>query len=98
MKRLSLLALFSFLLWQPCALLGHESQPGSLEIEQLGPDRYQVTWRAPIYYGKPHPARLELPAEWETVGQPTQRRRASDIVFERTITTGGNSLSRKSVP
>jgi hydrogenase/urease accessory protein HupE len=92
MKRLSLLALFSFLLWQPCAVLGHESQPGSLEIEQLGLDRYQVTWRAPIYYGKPHPARLELPAEWETVGQPTQRRRASDIVFERTITTGGNSI------
>jgi len=93
MKRLSLLLIFSFWLWQPCALLGHESQPGSLEIEQLGPDRYHVTWRAPIYYGKPHPARLELPEGWQTVGQPTQRRRPNDIVFERTITTGGNSIN-----
>ena len=55
--------------------LGHESQPGSLEIKQLGPNSYEFTWRAPIYYGKPHPARLLLPEEWQTVGQSTERRR-----------------------
>ena len=46
---------------------GHESQPGSLEIKQLGPDRYDVTWRAPIYYGKPHPAQMMLPEDWESL-------------------------------
>ncbi len=35
----------------------HESQPGSLELKQLGVDRYEVIWRAPIYNGRPHPAR-----------------------------------------
>ena len=44
---------------------GHESQPGSLEIKQLDPDRYDITWRAPIYYGKPHPAKLMLPEDWQ---------------------------------
>ena len=53
--------------------LAHESQPGSLEMKQLGPDRYDITWRAPIYYGKPHPAQLQLPEDWQTIGQPTER-------------------------
>jgi hydrogenase/urease accessory protein HupE len=79
-------------LWQPVTTPAHESQPGAVEIEQTAPDRYRITWRAPIYYGQPHPARLELPEEWQTVGQPTQRRRASDTIFERTISTGGASV------
>jgi hydrogenase/urease accessory protein HupE len=70
----------------------HESQPGSLKIKQLGPDRYDITWRAPIYYGKPHPAAMQLPEDWETIGQPTERRRADAIVFNRVIATGGKSI------
>ena len=27
----------------------HESQPGTLEIKQLAPERYDVIWKAPIY-------------------------------------------------
>ena len=74
-------------MWLPQTVWGHESQPGTVEIEEIGADRYRVTWKAPIYYGKPHPARLELPDQWQTLGQPTERRRATDIVFERVITT-----------
>ncbi|UCD31449.1 MAG: hypothetical protein JSV38_11710, partial [Desulfobacterales bacterium] len=69
----------------------HESQPGSLEMKQLGPDRWDITWRAPLYYGKPHPARLQLPADWQTIGRPTQRRRSDAVIFHRVITTGGKS-------
>ena len=38
----------------------HESQPGTLDLRQVDKNRYEVTWRAPIYFGQPHPARLEL--------------------------------------
>ena len=69
----------------------HESQPGSLEIKQVGQDRWDITWRAPIYYGKPHPAQLQLPEDWQTIGKPTQRRRSDAIIFHRVITTGGKS-------
>jgi hypothetical protein len=74
---------------------GHESQPGSLEIKQLAPDRYDITWRAPIYYGKPHPATLQLPEDWQTIDQPTERRRADAIVFHRVIATGSKSIEGK---
>ena len=42
------------------ALLAHELQPGSLEIRQLTSERYEVIWRAPLYYDKPHPAKLQF--------------------------------------
>ena len=54
----------------------HESQPGTLEIQQLATDRYDVTWKAPIYYNKPHPAKLQLPENWKDIVQPTERRMA----------------------
>ena len=87
----SLVFLFFFLALQSAQ--AHESQPGTVEIEEIGNDRFKVVWRAPIYYNKPHPARLELPDHWQTVGQPTERRRASDIVFERVITAGQQGLN-----
>jgi hydrogenase/urease accessory protein HupE len=70
----------------------HESQPGSLEIKQLRADRYQVTWRAPNYYGKPHPARLQLPGSWRTIGEPTRRDHGDSVLFQRVISTGGASI------
>ncbi|MGD1984436.1 MAG: HupE/UreJ family protein [Chromatiaceae bacterium] len=55
-------------------LQAHESQPGLLEITQLASDRYAISWRAPIYYGKPHPAELALPNHWQAMAEPTVRR------------------------
>lgn len=94
------LIIFIFLLlcfWQPLSSSGHESQPGTVDIVELGPAQYKITWRAPIYYGKPHPAQLVLPDEWKTVGQPTQRRRSNDILFERTVSTGLKSLDGQAI-
>ena len=48
----------------PAVAAAHESQPGLLELHQLAPERWEVVWRAPIYYGKAHPARLALPEHW----------------------------------
>ncbi|MFC1657168.1 HupE/UreJ family protein [Candidatus Moduliflexota bacterium] len=70
----------------------HESQPGTLEIKQLAAERYDVTWKAPIYYGKPHPARLQLPEEWKDIVQPTERRMADSILFRRVVDVGPGSI------
>lgn len=94
-KRRGLLLLFLLvpLFWSsPEPTCAHESQPGSLGIVQIAEDRYQLTWRAPIYYGKPHPAQLVLPEEWQTLGTPTQRRRPDAIVFQRLISTNGENI------
>ena len=85
-----LLALFFLILTSPAS--AHESQPGTLEIKQIAADRYDVTWRAPIYYGKPHPARLQLPEDWQNIAQPIERRMANSIVFQRVIKTGKKSI------
>jgi len=70
----------------------HESQPGTLELRQVAQDRYEVIWRAPIYYGRPHPARLELPGSWKTVVEPTERLLADSQVFRSVVTVGDKGV------
>jgi hydrogenase/urease accessory protein HupE len=90
MRRLGFLVLFFIACTGPVS--AHESQPGTLEIKQLATDRYDVTWRAPIYYGKPHPARLLLPEAWQNIVQPTERRMADATVFQWVIKAGKKSI------
>lgn len=71
----------------------HQSQPGSLELKQLGANRYKVIWRAPIYYGRPHPARLKLPDNWQTVGEPTVRQLPDSALHRRIVTVEGASIN-----
>jgi hydrogenase/urease accessory protein HupE len=70
----------------------HESQPGLLELRQLGPERYEVIWRAPIYYGRPHPAELQLPGSWSTVGEPTVRQLPDSALHRRIVDVGTDSI------
>ncbi|MCZ6831226.1 MAG: HupE/UreJ family protein [Gammaproteobacteria bacterium] len=65
--------------------LAHELQPSSFELRQLTPDRYEVIWRAPIYFKKPHPAKLQLPAHWQTVAEPTVRQLSDSALHRRVV-------------
>ncbi len=69
----------------------HESQPGTLDITQLDESRYEVIWSAPIYYGQPHPARLQLPGNWKKVVDSTERRFADSIVFRHVVDTSSST-------
>ena len=70
----------------------HESQPGTLSLRQVAQDRYEVIWRAPIYLGGPHPARLELPESWKTVVAPTEQMLADSQVFRSVVTVGDKGV------
>ncbi|MBK7977795.1 MAG: HupE/UreJ family protein [Deltaproteobacteria bacterium] len=70
----------------------HESQPGMLDIEQLAGDRFEVLWRAPIYFGQPHPAHPELPASWTTVAPSTVRELADSQLFRSIVSVGRAGL------
>ncbi|MGD2084327.1 MAG: HupE/UreJ family protein [Chromatiales bacterium] len=72
--------------------LAHESQPGLLELSQLTAERWEIVWRAPIYYGKPHPARLVLPEEWQPVGGPTLRRLESAELHRQIVSVPPGGL------
>jgi hydrogenase/urease accessory protein HupE len=75
----------------------HESQPGTLELRQVTENRYEVTWRAPIYYGLPHPARLALPYDWKDVVEPTERMLPDSQVFRRVVTVGDKGVEGSTI-
>jgi hydrogenase/urease accessory protein HupE len=70
----------------------HESQPGTLDMKQVGKERYEVIWRAPVYFGRPHPACLELPANWKTVLESPVRILADSQVFRQVVTVGSKGV------
>lgn len=76
--------IFSFSLFFGQAF-AHELQPSSLEVRQLTAERYEVIWRAPIYYGKAHPAKLQLPEHWKTVGEPTVKQLPDSALHRRVV-------------
>lgn len=76
-----------------CAsVFAHESQPATLELRQVATSRYEITWRAPFYYGMPHPAQIELPDDWHDVVQPTERLLPDSQVFRRVVTVGDRGV------
>ncbi len=71
----------------------HELQPSSLEVRQLTQERYEVIWRAPVYYGKPHPATLQLPEQWQTVGQPSVRQLPDSALHRRVVSVPNGDIA-----
>jgi hydrogenase/urease accessory protein HupE len=90
-RLLSLVGLVGAVLF-PAGAWAHESQPGLLELRQLAEDRWEVVWRAPIYYGKPHPARLELPSDWQPVVEPTMRQLPDSALHRQIVSLDDGAL------
>jgi hydrogenase/urease accessory protein HupE len=92
MSRTILFILVLLMVGACTAVHAHESQPGTLDMKQVGKDRYEVIWRAPVYFGRPHPARLELPANWKTVLESPVRILADSQVFRQVVTVGSKGV------
>ncbi len=68
---LSLSGLLAWLLLAGCdALLAHPLAPGLLDIEQLGDNRYQVTWKRPALQRVDRPLQPELPEHCRAQAAP----------------------------
>jgi len=80
------------LLWCAGQSLAHELQPSSFEMRQLTPESYEIIWRAPKYYRKPHPARLQLPETWQTVGTPTVTQLADAALHRRMVSVAPDAI------
>ena len=88
-----LLAAF-LLLWTGLAgmVQAHELQPSSMELRQLTSERFEVIWRAPVYYRKPHPAQLQLPENWQTVGEPTVKQLPDSALHRHVVDVPGGVI------
>lgn len=71
----------------------HELQPSSLEVRQLTQDRFEVIWRAPIYYKKTHPAKLQLPEQWQTIGEPSVKRLRDSDLHRRVVSVPNGEIA-----
>jgi hydrogenase/urease accessory protein HupE len=92
MSRTILFILVLLMVGACTAVHAHESQPGTLDMKQVGKERYEVIWRAPVYFGRPHPACLELPANWKTVLESPVRILADSQVFRQVVTVGSKGV------
>jgi hydrogenase/urease accessory protein HupE len=72
-------------LWQAPVARAHDARPAYLEIDQAGPERYEVLWRIPVLAGMRLPIRLRLPDEMRTVGQPTEQEYRDSVVERRVV-------------
>jgi len=70
----------------------HESQPGFLQLTQQDANLYEVLWRAPIYFGKSHPASLQLPSNWKSVRPSTTRQLADSELHRHLVTVDADSI------
>ena len=85
--------LLALLVFMTCrGVHAHESQPGTLDLRQVAKDRYEVTWRAPLYFGRPHPALLELPEHWRTVVEPTVRQLSDSQIFRLVVSVDSKGV------
>ena len=70
----------------------HELQPSSMELRQLTSERFEVIWRAPVYYRKPHPATLQLPDTWLPVGDPSVRQLPDAALHRHIVDVPGGAI------
>lgn len=70
----------------------HESQPGFLKLTQQDANHYEIQWRAPIYFGKPHPASLQLPSNWKLVKPSSRRLLIDSELFSYSVLVNSESI------
>lgn len=78
----------------PGAAFSHEMQPGAFEMRQLTDERFEILWRAPIYYNRPHPARLQFPSDWEILRQPSARHLGDSILHRHLVRVPATTLDQ----
>jgi hydrogenase/urease accessory protein HupE len=79
-----LFALAVSLLAMPQSASAHEVRPAYLQIDQVGPTRYNVLWRTPVLSGMRLPIILRFSAGIQVVSGPNERQ-LPDSVVERTL-------------
>ncbi len=79
-----LLALAMLVLAAPFSASAHEARPAYLQIDQVGPARYNVLWRTPLLSGMRLPVVLRFSDGIKLVTEPAERE-LPDSLVERSI-------------
>jgi hypothetical protein len=74
----------------------HEVRPAYLQIDWIGPGRYEVLWRTPLFSGMRLPVSLHLP-EGTRDAVPPNVRELSDSLLERHVLVAPGGLAGKRI-
>ncbi|MGH6898854.1 MAG: HupE/UreJ family protein [Geminicoccaceae bacterium] len=73
----------------------HEIRPAYLQIDQIGPDRYDVLWRTPRLSGMRLPVVLRLPEGVTNVTEPVERPLPDSLLERRVIAAPGGLAGKR---
>ena len=75
----------------------HEIRPAYLQIDEVGPGRYQLFWRTPVLSGMRLPVVLRLPDDTRELTQPATQELSDSLVERHVIDAGAKGLAGKRV-
>jgi len=75
----------------------HEVRPAYLQIDEVGPGRYQLLWRTPVLSGMHLPVVLRLPTEVHDVTARAAQELSDSLVERRVIDAGAQGLAGKRI-
>jgi hydrogenase/urease accessory protein HupE len=83
--------------WLGCAVtaFAHEARPAYLEINETGPDRYDVLWRTPLLSGMQLPVALRLPADARNIIEPAVRDLNDSLIERRVVEIPGGLAGKR---
>src|ERR1700745_1131474 len=89
--------LFAALIAQMPIANAHEIRPAYLQIDEVGPGRYQLLWRTPVLSGMRLPVVLRLPDEARDVVAPGAQELSDSRVERHVIEVGVQGLAGKRI-
>jgi hydrogenase/urease accessory protein HupE len=75
----------------------HEVRPAYLQIDEVGPGRYQLLWRTPVLAGMRLPVVLRLPDEIHDVIEPAAQELSDSLVERRLFDAGSQGLAGRRI-
>ena len=75
----------------------HEVRPAYLQIDEVGPGRYQLLWRTPVLAGVRLPVVLRLPDDIHDVIEPAAQELPDSLVERRVFDAGTQGLAGRRI-
>lgn len=75
----------------------HEIRPAYLQIDEIGPGRYQLLWRTPVLSGMRLPVVLRLPDQIRDVTEPATQELSDSLVERQVFDAGAHGMAGKRI-
>jgi len=95
--RIAMVAVSAALVMPASIASAHEVRPAYLQIDEVGPGRYQLLWRTPVLSGMRLPVVLRLPDDVREITKPAVQELSDSLVERRLFDTGAKGLAGKRI-